>query len=107
MARRCKQRDGYCKSLTLTCITPTFSKTIFKVFYQIEQRDKYGIQDLREKHDYQAVAEKFRLIKDDTVPVVIRYNTEVQALLADISRRGLWSSDRKKNCSLIVQPAPL
>jgi len=81
---------------------PNVFEDYFQSLYQIEQRDKYGIQDLREKHDYQAVAEKFRLIKDDTVPVVIRYNTEVQALLADISRRGLWSSDRKKLQPYIV-----
>lgn len=81
---------------------PDIFEEYFQSLYQIEQRDKYGIQDLREKHDYQAVAEKFRLIKDDTVPVVIRYNAEVQALLTDISCRGLWSSDRKKLQSYIV-----
>ncbi len=81
---------------------PNIFEDYFQSLYQIEQRDKYCIQDLREKHNYQKVAEEFRLIKDDTVPVIIRYNDEVKAILAEISRRGLWSRDRRRLQPYIV-----
>lgn len=81
---------------------PNIFEAYFQSLYQIEQRDKYGIQDLREKHNYQKVAEEFRLIKDDTMPVVIRYNDEVNTLLAEISQRGLWSRDRRRLQPYIV-----
>ena len=81
---------------------PSIFEDYFQSLYQIEKRDLYDIQDLRQKHNYQKVAEKFRLINDDTMPVVIRYNDDASSVLADISRRGLWSSDRRKLQPYIV-----
>ena len=81
---------------------PGIFENYFHRLYQIEKRDKYEIQALREKRNYPEVSKKFRLIEDNTMPVVIRYNAEVTAILAEISRRGLWSSDRRKLQPYIV-----
>ena len=58
--------------------------------------DGKGIQDLRQSWSFREVGENFRLIEENTVPVVIVYNTEVRALLKAIEHRGLWASDRAK-----------
>ena len=82
--------------------SPDIFENYFQRLYQIEERDKHGIQDLREKRDYPEVAQRFRLINDNTMPVIIRYNAEVATILAEINRRGLWSSDRRKLQPYIV-----
>lgn len=81
---------------------PDIFEGYFQSLYQIENRDKYGIQDLRENRNYPEVAKQFRLIDDNTIPVIIRYNAEVAAILAEINQRGLWSSDRRKLQPYIV-----
>ena len=81
---------------------PGIFEDYFQRLYQIEARDKHGIQDLRKKGNYPEVAQRFRLINDNTIPVVIRYSAEVAAILAEINRRGLWSSDRRKLQPYIV-----
>lgn len=81
---------------------PDIFEAYFQSLYQIEDRDKHGIEDLRKQSKYRCVAEKFRLIDDGSMPVVIRYNDEVTQILNDISRRGLWSSDRRKLQPYIV-----
>ena len=81
---------------------PGIFEHYFQRLYQIEKRDKHGIQDLRQKGNYPEVAQRFRLINDNTIPVVIRYNADVAVILAEISQRGLWSSDRRKLQPYIV-----
>lgn len=81
---------------------PIIFEEYFQSLYQIEKRDKHDIQELREKLDYPEVAQRFRLIDDNTMPVVIRYNDDVREILKDISQRGLWSSDRRKLQPYIV-----
>jgi CRISPR-associated endonuclease/helicase Cas3 len=81
---------------------PDIFEAYFQSLYQIEDRDKHGIEDLRKQSNYRCVAEKFRLIDDNSMPVVIRYNDEVTQILNEISRRGLWSSDRRKLQPYIV-----
>ncbi|MGD1908545.1 MAG: CRISPR-associated helicase Cas3' [Leptolyngbyaceae cyanobacterium] len=61
--------------------------------YKVEPSDKHRIQGDRAGQNYRKVSEKFRLIEDVTVPVVVKYNHEVEALLQEIKHRGLWSSD--------------
>lgn len=75
---------------------PTIFEEYFQSLYQIELSDKHGIQEWREKLNYPEVAARFKLIEDDTVPVVIRYDYEVDEILEQIRRRGLWSSDHRK-----------
>jgi CRISPR-associated endonuclease/helicase Cas3 len=64
--------------------------------YQLEPADKHKIQADRENCLFETVASKFKLIDDDTYPVVISFNDEVEKLLRQIKRRGLLTSDYQK-----------
>jgi CRISPR-associated endonuclease/helicase Cas3 len=61
--------------------------------YQLESADKHEIQADRENCLFETVASKFKLIDDDTYPVVVSFNNTVSKLLAQIKRRGLFTSD--------------
>ena len=52
------------------------------------------IQELRKSWSFRDVGENFKLIKDDTTPIVIQYDEAVRSRLDDIARRGIWSDDR-------------
>ena len=52
---------------------PTLYRTYFELLYQAVETDVKGIQDLRQALDYPEVAQRFRLIEDDTAAVVVRY----------------------------------
>jgi CRISPR-associated endonuclease/helicase Cas3 len=53
---------------------PGLYRTYFERLYQAVELDKRGIQNSRQALDYPEVAQRSRLIEDDTVPVVVRYN---------------------------------
>ncbi len=74
---------------------PTIFQAYGRSLYQIEHPDKHKIQDDRAEQNYRKVSEKFKLIEDETIPVVIRYNQAVQELLDEIRDRGLLSSDHR------------
>ena len=61
--------------------------------YKLESADKHEIQADRENCLFETVASKFKLIDDDTYPVVVNFNDEVEKLLRHIKRRGLFTSD--------------
>jgi CRISPR-associated endonuclease/helicase Cas3 len=68
---------------------PLLYRTYFERLYQAIDLDKKGIQDLREALDYPEVAHRFRLIEDDTAPIVVRpdnYRNEVDNLLSLLRR---------------------
>lgn len=52
---------------------PNSYQRFFQSLYQVVETDKENIQSSRRNFDYRAVAEKFRMIRDDSVPVVVRY----------------------------------
>lgn len=82
---------------------PELFQEYFSSLYQVAETDAQGIQQLREKLDYPAVAGKFRLIDDDTVPVVVRY----QPYLAEIDRlTGLIQQQKFVNRSQLRQLQP-
>jgi CRISPR-associated endonuclease/helicase Cas3 len=64
--------------------------------YKLEAADKEKIQEDRENCLFETVASKFKLIDDDTYPVVICFNDEVEKLLRQIKRRGLFTSDYRE-----------
>jgi CRISPR-associated endonuclease/helicase Cas3 len=64
--------------------------------YKLESADKHEIQEDRENCLFETVASKFKLIDDDTYPVVVCFNNEVEKLLNQIKRRGLFTSDYQK-----------
>ena len=52
---------------------PALYQTYFQLLYQAVETDAKGIQALRQTLDYPEVAQRFRLIEDDTAAVVVRY----------------------------------
>ncbi len=52
---------------------PGIFREYFARLYQDVSTDALGIQDLRRQLDYPGVAENFRLIPDDTTPVIVQY----------------------------------
>jgi CRISPR-associated endonuclease/helicase Cas3 len=58
--------------------------------------DVKGVQGLRKSWNFRDVGETFKLIEDDSVPVVVVYDREVEARIRLIESRGVWSSDRAK-----------
>jgi CRISPR-associated endonuclease/helicase Cas3 len=70
---------------------PLLYRTYFERLYQAIDLDKKRIQDLREELDYPEVAHRFRLIEDDTAPIVVRpdgYRHEVDNLLSSLGHVG-------------------
>lgn len=51
----------------------------FQLLYQARDLDEAKIQPLRAALDYPEVAKRFRLIEDDTIPVVVRYRGPVRS----------------------------
>ena len=63
---------------------PLLYRTYFERLYQAIDLDKKRNPGLREALDYPEVAHRFRLIEDDTAPIVVRpdnYRHEVDTLL--------------------------
>lgn len=58
--------------------------------------DQYGIQESRSKLDFPRVARDYRLIKEDTVPVVVSYGQSQEAL-----RR--WQKDTDRDSWRVLQ----
>jgi CRISPR-associated endonuclease/helicase Cas3 len=52
---------------------PAIYREYFLSLYQVVETDAKGIQALRKSLNYPEVAERFRMIDDDTAPVVVRY----------------------------------
>lgn len=52
---------------------PALYQEYFRALYQVVERDAKGIQKLREQLNYPEVASRFRMIDDDSMPVVVRY----------------------------------
>jgi CRISPR-associated endonuclease/helicase Cas3 len=52
---------------------PAVYEHYFRLLYQARDLDEHGIQALRSGFDYPEVAARFRLIEEETVPVVVRY----------------------------------
>jgi CRISPR-associated endonuclease/helicase Cas3 len=81
---------------------PDIFQQYFRYLYSVCKPDEKGIQAMRRSGSFRDVSENFKLIEDNTVPVIIEYDETVSALLRDIKRRGLWSSDRAKLQPYIV-----
>ena len=64
--------------------------------YKLESADKHKIQEDRANQYFETVATKFKLIDDETYPVVISYNDEAKELLRQIGYRGLFATDYRK-----------
>ncbi len=68
-----------------------FEDYFFRLFSVLGQNlDQYGIQESRSRLNFPRVAQDYRLIREDTVPVVVRYGKSEEAL-----RR--WKTDPSRD----------
>lgn len=74
---------------------PTIFETYFRRLYQGLKTDAKEIQKCREAFDFPDVAARFKMIEDDTTPVVIEYDDRARSLVQRIRERGLRSGDLK------------
>lgn len=65
---------------------PKVYENYFQRLYQAVDTDKEEIQKMRSSLQFSEVAERFRMIKDDTIPVVVDYGEKVRELLAEIKK---------------------
>ena len=59
---------------------PGVFREYFELMYQLVSTDAEGIQELRRALDYPEVAARFRLIEDNTVPVIVDYKERDERL---------------------------
>jgi CRISPR-associated endonuclease/helicase Cas3 len=59
---------------------PTLYQRYFQEYYSLPYRDHYGIQELREHLNYPEVAQKFRLIDDNSTPVIVTYEPAAEKI---------------------------
>lgn len=72
---------------------PNIFTEYFSCLYQDVDTDKKEIQKYRQSFDYPEVAQRFKLIPDDTTPIVINYKNRASEIIKRIKRRGLRSQD--------------
>lgn len=72
---------------------PNIFTEYFSCLYQDIDTDKKEIQKHRQSFDYPEVADRFKLIPDDTTPLVINYQDRVSEIIQKIRKRGLRSQD--------------
>lgn len=70
---------------------PEIFRPYFGNLYQGIDTDKYKVQEAREHFDYPETAQRFKLIPDDTQPVVVVYDDNARKLIREIERQGLKS----------------
>lgn len=69
--------------------SPEVFDRYFRLLWQDCELDAQGIMGLRKRHNYQTVAERFRMISEDTVPVVAPYDAlDRESLLRTIEAKG-------------------
>lgn len=90
--------EAYLARSDLDLHEPDIFREYFADLYQVlqGQLDKYGVQGSREALDYPTTAESYRLIRDDTVAVVVDYG-DVGEILRSIRYRGaVLSGDHRR-----------
>lgn len=81
---------------------PGIFQEYFRRLYQNLSTDGREVQKLRKELDYPEVARRYRLISEQSVPVIVRYGAaggeggELDRLLGRIRRTGIWSSDHRR-----------
>jgi CRISPR-associated endonuclease/helicase Cas3 len=79
------------KTSDLDLHKPDAFERYYQQLYQAVDTDKHRINELRTRLNFPEVAARFRLIDDDTVPLVVRWPREcspVEGLLAQLLRPG-------------------
>jgi CRISPR-associated endonuclease/helicase Cas3 len=59
---------------------PALYQAYFREYYSYPNRDHHDIQKLRKRFNYPKVAQTFRMIEDDSTPVIVRYQPAAAAV---------------------------
>jgi CRISPR-associated endonuclease/helicase Cas3 len=87
---------------------PSIFRDYFRRLYQDIPTDGRNVQKLRKEFDYPEVAARYRLVSENSVPVVVRYGAggaeggKLDRLLKRIRRTGLWGGDHRRLQSYVV-----
>jgi CRISPR-associated endonuclease/helicase Cas3 len=73
---------------------PGIFEQYFQEIYPLVADAKGELDTKGRDWSFRQVGETFRLIEDNTVPVIIQYDQTAATLLEEIRYRGIWSSDR-------------
>jgi CRISPR-associated endonuclease/helicase Cas3 len=72
---------------------PSVFETYFRRLYGSVNLDAHGIQSLRKAFNYPEVEALFKLIGDDTKPVIVEFDARARGITAGISKRGFALRD--------------
>lgn len=67
---------------------PSLYRKYFERVYRVVETSGREIQSARESYRFAEVAERFRMIKENTVPVVVRYDDETHRIIASLRAVG-------------------
>jgi CRISPR-associated endonuclease/helicase Cas3 len=78
---------------------PGIFQTYFQDLYPLTandagELDSKGIQKLRQSWNFRDVGERFKLIEENTTPILIQYDEIIKSRLQAIAYRGICSEDR-------------
>lgn len=75
---------------------PDIFRSYFNELYRSVGTDREQIQELRQALDFPEVAARFRLIKDETVPFVVCYDSAADQLVRRIRATGVMAGDHRR-----------
>ncbi|MBU4231754.1 MAG: CRISPR-associated helicase Cas3' [Proteobacteria bacterium] len=87
--------------------SPGIYENYFRQLYQAVNTDKHRINELRQRLDFPEVATRFKLIEDDSVPMVVRYpkkDSPVDELLQRLQAPGAHLGGEARRLLRRLQP---
>ena len=87
--------------------SPGIYENYFRQLYQAVNTDKHRINELRQRLDFPEVAARFKLIEDDSVPLVVRYpkkDSPVDELLQRLQAPGAHIGGEARRLLRQLQP---
>lgn len=87
--------------------SPEIYENYFRQLYQAVNTDKHRINELRQRLDFPEVAARFKLIEDDSVPLVVCYtkdDSKVNELLRRIQAPGAFLGGEARRLLRQFQP---
>src|SRR5215469_4069371 len=101
--------QGLLKDMSLDLHNPGIYQTYFRKYYDYPYLDYYRIQELRKQLNYPEVADKFRMIEDDSKPVIVRYapspsRNAIDALLNELKNLDELKKSLTRAHLRVLQP---
>lgn len=80
---------------------PDIFTTYYRNLFQVTNKDSKNIEACRQRLDYPEVAARYRLIEEDTVPVIVDYG-EAFILIEQISQQGFATPAQYRRLQAVV-----